>query len=68
MPDAVLLNGAGQEDCNLAQGDADCDFNTPSETRARMGSKLRLRLINHGSLCKLLAVAALTRSPTPFLD
>lgn len=52
MPDAIIMNGVGQEDCNLAQLDVDCRLTTPGETRVRMGSKLRIRLINPSSLGK----------------
>lgn len=53
MADAVLINGVGQEDCNLAQPGANCQLTKPSEVRGRILSKLRLRLVNHGSLCEL---------------
>lgn len=50
MPDAVVMNGLGQENCAIAQPGVSCKTNGFSETRARVRSKLRLRLINPGSL------------------
>lgn len=47
-PDAALINGVGQSDCNRAQRGVPCGVNQPAEIRASQGKRVRLRLINHG--------------------
>lgn len=49
MPDAVLINGVGQTDCAKAQAGVQCSETQPYEIAGRIGSRLKLRLINPGS-------------------
>lgn len=50
VPDAVILNGAGQVDCALVQRDVPCNTEVSlSEIRSAPGNRLRLRVIHHGS-------------------
>lgn len=53
MPDAVLINGIGQEDCTKAQPGVSCTTNAPAEVKGKIGSKIRFRVINPGSLTQL---------------
>lgn len=49
QPDAILINGVGQRDCALAQPDAICLTTKPYELKGKIGSRIRLRLINPGA-------------------
>lgn len=49
MPDSVLINGVGQTDCAKAQAGVKCTRTRPAVVHGRLGSKLKLRLINPGS-------------------
>lgn len=46
-PDAVLINGIGQANCNNAQRGVPCTQNHPAEVNVIAGKQTRLRLINH---------------------
>lgn len=46
-PDAALINGVGQSDCDRAQRGVPCGVNPPAEIWAEQGKRVRLRLINH---------------------
>jgi FtsP/CotA-like multicopper oxidase with cupredoxin domain len=48
-PDAVLINGLGQSDCDVAQLGVKCISQKPYVMKANYGNKVRLRLINMGS-------------------
>lgn len=49
MPDSVLINGVGQTDCTKAQVGVKCTRTRPATVHARLGSRLKLRLVNPGS-------------------
>lgn len=52
-PDAVLINGNGQSDCDKAQRGVPCGENAVTEIKAAQGSQVRLRLINHGGQAQI---------------
>lgn len=47
-PDAALINGVGQCNCDGAQRGVPCGVNEPAEIRLERGKRYRFRLINHG--------------------
>lgn len=48
-PDSVLINGVGQTDCAKAQAGVKCARTRPATVHARLGSRLKLRVVNPGS-------------------
>lgn len=48
-PDALLINGAGQTDCSVAQKGPRCTRKDMSSVKVRRGQKVRLRLLNVGA-------------------
>lgn len=53
MPDAILINGLGQENCSKAQPGVSCTQNSPAVIKGKIGTRIRFRVINPGSLTQI---------------